>query len=170
MGVDLETINHLDRHAFVDLLGGIYEHSAWVAAEAFELRPFASRDELHQRMAAIVAGASREHRLALLRAHPELAGKEASRGNLTRESKREQAGAGLDQCTAAELDRIETFNRAYAEKFGFPFIIAVTGLDRQQIIAAMAARLDNDPGTEFHTALAEVDKIARIRIDALLGA
>ena len=121
-------------------------------------------------MAAIVAGASDEHRRALLCAHPELAGREASAGNLTQESKREQAGAGLDRCTGEELGTIERRNRAYREKFGFPFIIAVTGLDKQQIIAAMAARLDNDSTTEFDTALAEVDKIARIRIDALVNA
>ena len=170
MGETLENINRIDRHAFVGLLGGIYEHSSWVASEVFELRPFTTTDHLHQCMAAIVAGSSEDHRLTLLRAHPELAGKEAAAGDLTRESKREQAGAGLDQCTAEELTQIEAYNRDYQGKFGFPFIIAVTGLNKEQIIAAMAERLANDQETEFDTALAEVDKIARIRIDALIDA
>ena len=170
MNTDLETINRIDRHDFVELLGGIYEHSSWVAAEVFELRPFTSIEQLHQHMAAIVAGASEDHRLNLLRAHPELAGKAAVRGDLTAESKREQAGAGLDQCSPEELEQIQHYNQAYLDKFYFPFIIAVTGLDRQQIIAAMAERLDNRHDIEFETALAEVDKIARIRLDALIDA
>ena len=161
MGVNLETINRIARNEFVELLGGIYEHSSWVASEAFALVPFDSPDQLHQQMAAIVAGSSKDHRLALLRAHPELAGKEAAAGDLTQESKREQAAAGLDQCTAEELSRIEGYNRDYREKCGFPFIIAVSGLNKQQIIAAMAARVENDPATEFDTALAELDNFVK---------
>ena len=168
MSITVSEVNRSSDIEFVEWLGGIYEHSPWVAERVSSQRPFASIDELHRKMAAAVASAPEAQRLALLRAHPELAGKEASAGTLTSESKREQAGAGLDQCTAEELVKIRTFNRAYLDKFDFPFIIAVTGLDKFQIIAAMEDRLGNDLATEFTTALAEVEKIARIRIDALI--
>ena len=102
--------------------------------------------------------------------HPELAGKEAAAGELTDDSAREQAGAGLNQCSAGELALIRSLNRAYREKFGFPFIIAVSGLDKHQVIAAMQSRLDNTDSAEFATALGEVEKIARIRLDALIDA
>ena len=106
--------------------------------------------------------------MALLCQHPELAGKEADAGTLTNDSKREQAGAGLNQCTPDELTTIKTLNQAYRAKFDFPFIIAVTGLDKFQIIAAMEKRLGHSVEQEFDTAIDEVEKIARIRIDALI--
>jgi 2-oxo-4-hydroxy-4-carboxy-5-ureidoimidazoline decarboxylase len=106
--------------------------------------------------------------MALLCQHPELAGKEADAGTLTDDSKREQAGAGLNQCTADELLTIKSLNQDYRAKFEFPFIIAVTGLDKFQIIAAMESRLGNSIELEFDTAIGEVEKIARIRIDALI--
>jgi 2-oxo-4-hydroxy-4-carboxy-5-ureidoimidazoline decarboxylase len=106
--------------------------------------------------------------MALLCQHPELAGREADAGTLTDDSKREQAGAGLNQCTAEELLTIKSLNQAYRARFGFPFIIAVTGLDKFQIIAAMENRLNNSVEIEFDTAIGEVEKIARIRIDALI--
>jgi 2-oxo-4-hydroxy-4-carboxy-5-ureidoimidazoline decarboxylase len=168
MGIRIDEVNNRSETLFVELLGGIFEHSPWVPEQVCEKRPFASRGELHRAMAAAVAKAPEAQRLALLRAHPELAGKEAKSGALTDASQREQAGAGLDQCSAAELAQIESFNRAYRDRFGFPFIIAVSGLDKRQIIAAMEQRLKNEPHDEFATALGEVDKIARIRIDALI--
>lgn len=106
--------------------------------------------------------------MELLCSHPELAGREASEGTLTKASKGEQAGAGLNQCSVVELKEIGSLNEAYRAKFGFPFIIAVTGLDKHQIIAAMKNRLKNKEDREFETALGEVEKIARIRIDALI--
>ncbi len=166
--LSLDKLNRLDETAFVARLGAIYEHSPWVAKEVYPARPFESRAALAAAMAAAVDAAPEKDRLALLRAHPELAGKEASAGTLTRDSKREQAGAGLDACTPDELAQIGELNRAYRDKFGFPFIIAVSGLDRLQVIAAMQTRLDNTPQAEFATALAEVDKIARIRLAALI--
>jgi len=168
MGYRIEDINLCDEARFVELLGGVFEHSPWIAAQVFSRRPFASRQELHEAMSAAARRAGREQCIALLRAHPELAGREARAGDLTRESRREQAGAGLDQCTAVELGKIESLNRAYREKFGFPFIIAVAGLDKLQILAEMARRLGNTAEVEFATALAEVEKIARIRIAALI--
>lgn len=166
----LETLNQNSETEFVETLGGIFEHSPWVAEAVYRERPFASVEALHRSMVAEMRGASESSQLTLLRAHPELAGKEASRGTLTAESTREQAGAGLDQCTRDELHRIQQLNREYRERFDFPFIIAVTGLDKHQIINAMQQRLGNESSTEFDAALAEVEKIAKIRLDALIDA
>lgn len=168
MSIRIDEINQSNPTRFVELLGAIFEHSPWVAELVYAERPFASRGELHRVMTAAVRRAPEVQRMALLCQHPELAGKEADAGTLTDDSKREQAGAGLNQCTADELATIKALNQAYREKFGFPFIIAVSGLDKFQIIAAMQARLDNTAELEFDTAIGEVEKIARIRIDALV--
>lgn len=168
MGYRIEDINQCDEARFVELLGSVFEHSPWVAELAFGRRPFASRKNLHEVMSAVVRRAPRFQRMALLCSHPELAGREARDGGLTRASRQEQSGAGLDRCSAEDLEKIESLNRAYRDKFEFPFVIAVAGLDRQQIIAAMENRLGNDPAVEFECALDEVEKIARIRIDALV--
>ena len=168
MPVRIRYINESDETAFVDLLGGIFEHSPWVAARAYMLRPFTSLANLHEAMVHIVRQAPEEMRLELLRQHPELAGREAAAGNLTAASQREQAGAGLNQCSAAELAQIEQFNKDYAERFGFPFIIAVGGLDKQQIIAAMQQRIDNSAEEELTRAISEVEKIALLRLDSLI--
>ena len=164
----IDRLNNMDKAGFVELLGGIFEHSPWVAEQVYHARPFASRADLHRKMVTEVRNASMEQRGALLCQHPELAGKEADAGSLTDASRREQAGAGLNQCSADELTRIKHFNQAYMAKFGFPFIIAVSGLDKQQILAAMQQRLEHTAATEFATALAEVEKIALIRLDALI--
>lgn len=163
----IDDINNSDESTFVEMLGGIFEHSPWVASAVVDSRPFASREALHTAMVAAMRAAPEARRMDLLCQHPELAGKEAEAGTLTDASRREQAGAGLNACTADELTRIATNNRNYSDKFGFPFIIAVTGLDKQQIIAAMEERLAHDFEQEFATALIEVEKIARIRIDKL---
>ena len=168
MSIRIKDINDSEQAHFVELLGAIFEHSPWVAELVYPERPFSSRNELHQVMAAAVRHAPAVQRMALLCQHPELAGKEADAGTLTDDSKREQAGAGLNQCTASELQTIKSLNQAYRTKFSFPFIIAVTGLDKFQIIAAMEKRLENTEQTEFDTAIGEVEKIARIRIDALI--
>ena len=168
MGYRIEDLNQCDEARFVEVLGGIFEHSPWVAELAFDQRPFASREALHQAMSAAVRKAPRFQRMALLCSHPELAGREAESNELTRDSRREQRGAGLDQCSAEELERIRGLNRAYRDRFEFPFIIAVTGLDKHAVIAAMERRLGNEPGVEFDSALDEVDKIARIRLAALI--
>ena len=168
MGIRINEINHSDPTHFVELLGAIFEHSPWVAELVYPQRPFTSRGELHQVMTDAVKRAPEVQRMALLCQHPELAGREADAGTLTDDSKREQAGAGLNQCTAEELLTIKSLNQAYHTRFGFPFIIAVTGLDKFQIIAAMEKRLNNSVEIEFDTAIGEVEKIARIRIDALI--
>jgi 2-oxo-4-hydroxy-4-carboxy-5-ureidoimidazoline decarboxylase len=168
MNINIEQLNDCNATRFVELLGGIFEHSPWVAERVYDKRPFASRANLHRRMVAEVHEASQQQRRKLLCQHPELAGKEADANSLTDASQREQAGAGLNQCSADELARIKHFNQAYSAKHGFPFIIAVTGLDKLQIIAAMEQRIDNEVENEFATAIGEVEKIAMIRLNVLI--
>ena len=167
--LSITDINQIPQRQFVETLGSIFEHSPWVAQGAFDLRPFESVDELHATMVGIVDQSSQQQRMTLIRNHPELAGKEASAGTLTTDSLKEQSGAGLDQCSAAELLQLRGFNQTYQEKFEFPFIIAVTGLNRSQIIEALALRVQNTVEVEFVTSLAEIAKIGKIRLDALFG-
>lgn len=153
---------------FVTRYGGIYEHSPWVAEEAAS---FVKDEKDFHVVAAVMAdcvdNASPERQLALIRAHPDLAGKAQLAGQLTQESSSEQASAGLDNCSADEYQQFQTLNDAYHEKFGFPFVMAVRDNGRAEILAAFASRLGNDPDTEFETALAEIHKIARLRLQAL---
>ncbi len=164
----LSQLNNFVDIQFVELLGGIYEHSPWVAEQVYQQRPFDSIKSLEYAMAAIVTGSSRHRRLTLICNHPQLAGKEAEEGALTQHSTREQKGAGLDQCSSEELAKIQALNKQYMEKFEFPFVIAVSGLNRYQIIEAMQQRLHNNPETEFDTSINEIVKIASIRLKALL--
>ncbi len=153
---------------FVSRYSGIYEHSPWVAEEA---APDAAGTDKLDRIAEIMAdcvdNASTERQLALIRAHPDLAGKAQIAGELTRDSSDEQASAGLDQCSAEEYERFQSLNEHYREKFGFPFVVAVRGSSRAEILAIFTRRLDNNAATEFETALSEIHEIARLRIMAL---
>jgi 2-oxo-4-hydroxy-4-carboxy-5-ureidoimidazoline decarboxylase len=169
MHYTLDQLNRVSKDAFVAALSGIFEHSPWVAEAAAELRPFADIDELHRKMSRIVETAGEEKLLALINAHPELAGKAAVRGELTVESTREQSGAGLDQCTQEEFDHLLQLNAAYREKFGFPFILAVRGYDRHGIIANFEARVNNSHADELRASLDQIYRIARFRLDDLLG-
>ena len=164
----LSEVNALDRDGFVAALGGVFEHSPWVAEAAWHRRPFASLDALHAAMVAAMRGAAEDTRLALVRAHPELAGKAAIRGELTADSTSEQSGAGLAHCSPGEFTRLHELNREYNLKFGFPFIIAVKGLDRAAIIARFAERLERDRPVEFEEALRQIERIARLRLEALV--
>ncbi len=166
--ITLSQINALDREAFVRLLGGVFEHSPWVAEQAFANRPFASRAALHAAMIDVVKQASREQQLALLNAHPELAGKEASTGALTTSSGAEQASAGLTSLSRAEVKTIARLNHAYRAKFGFPFIIAVRDHDRAGIFREFEHRLRQDPQTEFATCLGQVYRITWIRLAGII--
>ena len=153
---------------FVDKYGGIYEHSAWVAEEAESvIAGEGGLEAIATVMADCVDNASRDRRLELIRAHPDLAGKAQVAGELTADSTSEQASAGLDQCTAEEYGRFQELNQAYHDKFGFPFVMAVRNSSRTEILDAFGSRLENDPDTEFETALAEIHKIARLRLEAL---
>lgn len=166
--ISLTSLNQFDREQFVESLGGIFEHSPWVADLVYENRLFESRAQLHQTMVEVVNKSPEFQRMALICNHPELAGKEATEGTLTLDSRQEQSRAGLDQCSAEELEQLQSLNRAYREKFDFPFVIAVTGLDKTQIIAALESRLKNSVGVEFDTSIAEIGKIGMIRLNALI--
>lgn len=165
----VQALSALPRADFVARLGDIFEHSPWIAERAWAARPFADIDALHAAMVAAVEAAAEDEQLGLICAHPELAGKEAAAGTLTVASTGEQRGAGLDQCSADEIQRLRRLNAAYRERFGFPFVIAVKGLSRYQIMDAVEARLGNDRATEFRTCLAQIARIGRFRLDALLG-
>jgi 2-oxo-4-hydroxy-4-carboxy-5-ureidoimidazoline decarboxylase len=160
----LAEINALDHDAFVNRLGGIIEHSPWIADAAWPSRPFASVDALHSAMVAALMAAPVETQMMVVRAHPELAGKAAIRGEMTVDSKQEQGGAGLTQCSPQEFAHLSALNRAYKAKFGFPFIVAVKGLDRAAIIERFGARLEHDRATEFGEALAQIARISRLRL------
>lgn len=162
----LDEINAMDRAAFVQALGGIFEHSPWVAERAYDARPFASVSALHGAMLAAMRGATRDEQLALLRAHPELAGRAMVRNELTEDSTREQSGAGLTQCSPAEYARLVELNARYGAKFGFPFILAVKGHDRASVLAAFARRVERDVEDEFAEALAQVARITGFRLEA----
>ena len=164
----LSALNAMDRAAFVATLGGIFEHSPWVAERAFAGAPFASVDSLHQAMVAAVRTAPASLQHALLVAHPELAGRAAIRGELTVDSTHEQSGAGLNPCAPEELARLTALNAAYSARFGFPFILAVKGYDRAGILREFARRVDRDRDTEFAEALTQVARITRFRLDALV--
>jgi len=153
---------------FVSRYGEIYEHSPWVAEEA---APYAAEcgdlERIAELMADCVDNASVERQLALIRAHPDLAGKVQLAGELTADSSSEQASAGIDQCSAEEYEHFQQLNVAYKEKFGFPFVMAVRNSNRAEILEAFASRLENDQNTEFETALAEIHQIARLRLNAM---
>jgi 2-oxo-4-hydroxy-4-carboxy-5-ureidoimidazoline decarboxylase len=160
----LAELNGMDRSAFVGSIGWVYEHSPWVAEKAWEHRPFADLDALYSAMDAVVQAAPEEQRLALIQAHPDLAGRQAKLGQLTDASSREQSLAGLKGLAAdltAELDRQNT---AYREKFGFPFIICARLENVNTILAALANRLEHDRETEIVLALKEISKIVRLRL------
>ena len=148
--------------------GGVFEESPWIAREAWEARPFRSVDELHAAMVWVVEHAPRDARLELIRAHPDLAGKAAVAGELTPESTREQAAAGLDRLTPAQYERLTGLTAAYRERFGFPFVVCAREHTPDSIIAAAARRLEADPDEEERTALSEIAKIARLRLDDLV--
>ncbi|MBN3723207.1 2-oxo-4-hydroxy-4-carboxy-5-ureidoimidazoline decarboxylase [Burkholderia sp. Ac-20379] len=170
MQYTLAELNAMTTDGFVVTLSGIFEHSPWVAEAAAGARPYASVDALHAAMSGVVEQAGAQAQLALINAHPELAGKAAVRGELTAESTREQSGAGLDQCTQAEFDRLQQLNRSYRETFGFPFILAVRGYDRHGIIANFEARVANTREQELRASLDQIYRIARLRLDDLIDA
>jgi 2-oxo-4-hydroxy-4-carboxy-5-ureidoimidazoline decarboxylase len=159
----------LDRDAFVACFGGVFEDSPWIARAAWERGPFASVGELHAAMVGVVDAAPPEARVALIRAHPELAGKAAIAGTLTPESTREQAAAGLDRLTPEQHARILALTAGYRERFGFPFVVCAREHTADSIIAGAEARLAHDPDAEERTALAEIAKIAALRLDDLLA-
>jgi 2-oxo-4-hydroxy-4-carboxy-5-ureidoimidazoline decarboxylase len=160
----------VDRAEFVERFGGVFEHSAWVAERAFDegIANTGSAASVHGAMIKVFRSASEAERLAVLRAHPDLAGKLAIAGKLTEDSRNEQAGAGLDRLTVDEHARFTTLNSAYVAKFGFPFIIAVKGLNKDDILAAFETRINNNAAEEFATACKQVERIAMLRLNSML--
>ena len=164
--------SQMNRATFVNTFGGIFEHSAWVAegAYALELGPTHDRAAgMHQMMARVFRGGSDAARLAVLNAHPDLAGKLAAAKRLTAESTAEQASVGLDALTDAERDNFVALNTAYTDKFGFPFIIAVRDNTKTSIMHAFKRRIENDRDTEFSEACKQVERIAQLRLIEVLG-
>ena len=163
-------LEKLNQAEIIDLLGSIYEHSPWVAEVLFSQGITSQHNDvdfLAKQMKKIVDESSEDLKLSLLKAHPELAGKLAISGNLTKDSTAEQASAGLDQCSKEELVEFSNLNHKYTEKFGHPFIIAVRDLTRSEILTSFKKRIKNKRQTEFETALAEVHKIAKLRLEVL---
>jgi 2-oxo-4-hydroxy-4-carboxy-5-ureidoimidazoline decarboxylase len=163
--------SRMSREAFIQRFGGVFEHSPWIAGAAWDagLTPAQDRASgLHAAMIEVLRRAPRERKLELIRAHPDLAGRLAVQGELTHASSAEQASAGLDRCTPEEYVRFQTLNRAYRAKFGFPFIMAVKGRTRADILAAFERRVASECEREFETALHEIETIGRLRLEALL--
>jgi len=151
-----------DREAFVATYGPLFEHSPWVAEDAYEHGPYEDRRALYDGLVAAMYAAPEERQIALVRAHPELAGKVA-----TVDSEREQSSAGLDRLERDEYETLVSANAAYREKFGFPFVICVRDHDKDSILAAAQERVRNEPEAELRTALAEIARIAHHRLEAL---
>ena len=166
---DMDGINGMDRAAFVHKFGGVFEKSPWVADGAWDKRPFAGISEMHAAMVDVVKSAPLPSQLALLQSHPDLAGKEAQAGAMTASSVSEQASAGLNALSKAEITQISEYNAAYKQKFGFPFIIAVRMHTKEGIFFDFSRRLQNDTQTEYSNDLQNVYAITLLRLNSLLA-
>jgi 2-oxo-4-hydroxy-4-carboxy-5-ureidoimidazoline decarboxylase len=163
--ISLHTLNTADKAQFVAALGDIYEHAPWVAEAVHGKRPFANLTALNDAMSAVVRAAPAEQRTALLKGHPDLAGKAARAGTTTSDSKAEQASAGLDRLTEAELKEFHRLNAAYREKFGIPFIVCVRRHSKDSILRNFERRLHNSLAVEEESALTEIFRISALRLD-----
>ena len=162
--ITLDNLNSLSREEFVRFVGPVFEHSPWIAEAAAARRPFASIEELHGTLCKMVLEAGHEQQLALIRAHPDLVGRAAQAGSLTPESTREQAGAGLNILSPDEIAAFQKYNKLYREKFGFPFVICARLNKKDAILKGFASRLKNSREDEIQIALAEIFKIAELRL------
>ena len=162
--VTLADLNQGNDTAFTASLGDVFENSPWLVERAGKLRPFADREALLSALMDIMLAATEEEKLALIRAHPDLAGKAARAGDLTDHSTREQASAGLDSLTDAEFERFEMLNASYRETFGFPFIIAVLDHTKDSILAAFESRLKNSKPAEIEEAIRNIGRIVSLRV------
>jgi 2-oxo-4-hydroxy-4-carboxy-5-ureidoimidazoline decarboxylase len=164
----LSELNSCDRGAFVEAIGHLFEHSPWVADETWSRRPFRDKAHLHAELCSTLRAAETARQLALIRAHPDLAGRLAQQKQLTADSTREQANAGLDTLGADERQKFQSLNDAYRTRFGFPFVICARLNARDAILHAMESRLQHSPAEEHAAALAEIEKIARLRLEDAL--
>jgi 2-oxo-4-hydroxy-4-carboxy-5-ureidoimidazoline decarboxylase len=158
-------LNAASEDEFVMAIGFAFEDSPWIARAAAAQRPFGDAAEMHARMVDVVDAAGNDAQVALIAAHPDLAGRVAREGRLTAASTAEQAGAGLNALTPAEIARFDADNGAYRAKFGFPFVICARENTKASILGALTRRRENDRATEIAAALAEIAKIARLRIE-----
>jgi 2-oxo-4-hydroxy-4-carboxy-5-ureidoimidazoline decarboxylase len=165
----LSDLNRGDLADFLRVCGPVFESSPWIAERTWPRRPFPTLDALHRQLVATVDAATDEEKIGLIAAHPDLVGRLAREGKLSRESSREQEAAGLTALSAAEITRFESYNRDYRQKFGFPFVICARENRKEAILAAFPARLAHSLGQEITTALAEIAAIARLRLrDAVM--
>ena len=162
--ITLAQINALSHTAFVAALGPLFEGSPWIADSTWPARPFAGIDQLHQALCATMYAAPIERQVALIQAHPDLAGKAAIAGQLTAESAREQSSAGLSRLAPEQFASFMRLNQAYRERFGFPFVICAREHNSASILEQFAARLEHTRAHEIATALGEIAKIARLRL------
>jgi OHCU decarboxylase len=162
--VTIRELNRLDQVGFVEAIGWIFERSSWVANRAFQARPFATVDALHAAMTEQVDYATFGEKLALLQAHPDL----GERARMTPASTEEQAGAGFDSLTPDEFELLHRLNAAYRNRFGFPFLFAVKGSTKHDVLRALQARMESSPEDEFREALRQVNRIARFRLEDLI--
>lgn len=167
--LSIQALNAMEKDGFAGRLGGIYEHSPWVAERAWEHRPFQDSAALAAAMRLAVETATDAEKLALIRAHPDLAGKLARAGALTESSAREQAGLGLDRLGDEEYEGFTRLNESYRGRFGFPFVICVRLTDKAGILAAFESRLENDLPAEISEALRQIHHIARLRLGDLMA-
>lgn len=165
----LSELNALDEKGFVDALGGVFEHSPWIAAAAWKERPFDTPSDLHNAFMQVVADAGDDAQIALIDAHPDLAGKLALSRGLTAASQREQASAGLDALSPEEFERFHALNNAYRSRFGMPFIICVRLNTKETILAEFERRLLCEPAAERQEALRQIGLIAQLRLTELLA-
>jgi 2-oxo-4-hydroxy-4-carboxy-5-ureidoimidazoline decarboxylase len=164
MSIALAELNRLNEAEFTRIVGPVFERSPWIAEATWAQRPFASVERLHAALCQTVHAAGVEKQLALIRAHPELVGRAALAGTLTRESTSEQASAGLGTLSVAEIALFQKQNAAYREKFGFPFVICARLNKKEAILAGFERRLKNSPAQEISAALEEIFKIAELRL------
>jgi 2-oxo-4-hydroxy-4-carboxy-5-ureidoimidazoline decarboxylase len=168
--VELAVVNARGEREFVALLGGVFEHSPWVAERAWKKKPFHSVDALHQAMMHVVTQAKTDEQLALVRAHPELAGAEAKEGTLTVDSSSEQGRLGFTRLSSEEVSHMAKLNRGYRERHGFPCIVALRlHATRDSVLSEMDRRVANDSETELKLALEQIGHITRGRLDKILG-
>jgi OHCU decarboxylase len=166
----LTKLNSLSREDFTAVIGPVFEHSPWIAEVTWHRRPFATKDRLHFELCRTIAESGEQKQLALIRAHPDLVGKLALAGQLTKESTGEQASAGLDKLTPEEVKLFQKSNTNYNAKFGFPFVICARLNKKDAILKGFEARLKNTRQQEIKTALEEIGKIAKLRLLDLITA
>lgn len=164
MMTSLHALNQMTQSDFTRVCGALFEHSPWIAERAWSLRPFNSIDGLHQALCHTMFAASREEHVKLIAAHPDLVGRMAQEGKLTRESTAEQKAAGLGDLLPDEIQAFDRYNATYREKFGFPFVICARENKKAAILAAFPVRLNNTPEAEIQIALHEIAKIAKLRL------